>query len=182
MFNRAGKKMSVRNAMMSSRRAAAFFCAATLMYLSLACSYLPGTTGFSLDAEARREAEKFWATQITKCGDSYYRKEVLKKNNYVLYYQMKNPTVEVTSQPVSEADRLNGIEWKGSTAFRPEASRTWGTEKKAWFDWQRGPGGVPELSHGMKKVKGAWSVDTERYWAREETSRYEPVDCSQIPQ
>jgi hypothetical protein len=33
----------------------------------------------------------------------------------------------------------------------------------------------------MKKMKGAWSIDTERYWAREETSRYEPVDCSQIP-
>lgn len=174
--------MAKTNATMIPVKAVAILCATTLTYLSLACSSSPGMAGSSLDAEARREAEKFWGTQITKCGDSYYRKEVLKKNDYVLYYQMKNPTVGVTSQPVSEADRLNGIEWKGSTAFRPEASRIWGTEKKGWFDWQRGPGGVPELSHGMKKMKGTWSVDTERYWAREETSRYEPVDCSQIPQ
>jgi uncharacterized membrane protein len=61
--------MTARNATMIPMKTAAALCAATLTYLSLACSFLPGTTGSSLDAEARREAEKFWATQITKCGD-----------------------------------------------------------------------------------------------------------------
>lgn len=153
-----------------------------LACLSSACASLPSTGGTSADAEARREAEKFWATQITKCGDSYYRKEVLKKDDYVLYYQMKNPVVVVTPVKVTEADRLNGIEWKGSTTLRPEASRTWGTEKGAWYEWKTGPGGVPELTNGMRKVNGVWTVNTERHWAREQTSRYVPVDCSKIPQ
>ncbi len=165
------------------RKTAAFICAAVLTYLTLACSYLPGTGGSSVDAEARREAEKFWATQITKCGDSYYRKEALiKKDGHVIYYQMKDPKVEVLPQPVSEADRLNGTEWKGSTAFIPVASRIWNTERKGWSDWQKGAGGVPDLNYGMNKVRGAWNVNTKRDWTREETSKYEPVDCSQIPQ
>ncbi|MCA1617781.1 MAG: hypothetical protein LC795_00395 [Acidobacteria bacterium] len=173
-------KMDITNI---PRKAAASLCAAVLTYLTLACSSLPGAGGSSVDAEARREAEKFWATQITKCGDSYYRKEVLiKKDGYVIYYQMKDPKVEVLPQPVSEADRLNGVEWKGSTAFIPTASRIWSTEKKAWSEWGKGAWGVPELNYGMKKAKGAWSVNTKRDWTREETSKYEPVDCSQIPQ
>jgi hypothetical protein len=164
-------------------KAAAFLCAATLMCLSLACSYLTGTGGSSLDAEARREAEKFWEAQISKCGDSYYRKEkLIKKDDYVIYYQMKDPKVQVLPQPMSEADRLNGIEWKGSTAFIPAASRIWNTEKKGWSDWGKGAWGVPDLNYGMNKAKGAWNVNTKRDWTREETSRYEPVDCSQIPQ
>ncbi|HEV2859473.1 MAG TPA: hypothetical protein VGX48_00545 [Pyrinomonadaceae bacterium] len=165
------------------RKAAAFICLAVLTYLTLACYSLTGAGGSSVDAEARREAEKFWATQITKCGDSYYRKEVLiKKDGYVIYYQMKDPKVEVLSQPVSEADRLNGIGWKGSTAFIPKASRIWGTDKKGWYDWEKGARGVPDLNYGMGKMKGVWNVNTKRHWTREETSRYEPVDCSQIPQ
>jgi hypothetical protein len=175
--------MDKRNATMTSIKAAAFLSAATLAYLSLACSSLTGAGGSSLDSEARREAEKFWAAQVTKCGDSYYRKEALiKKDGYVIYYQMKDPKVEVLPQPVSEADRLNGIEWKGSTAFVPGASRTWNTERKSWSDWGKGAWGVPELNYGMGKAKGEWSVNTKRDWTREETSRYEPVDCSQLPQ
>jgi hypothetical protein len=175
--------MAKRNAMTILIRAAALLCAATLTYLSFACSSLTGAGGSSLNAEARREAEKFWAAQITKCGDSYYRKEVLiKKDGYVIYYQMKGPKVEVLPQPMSEADRLNGIEWKGSTAFVPAASRIWNTDKKGWSDWGKGAWGVPDLNYGMNKVKGAWNVNTKRDWTREETSRYEPVDCSQIPQ
>jgi len=118
-----------------------------------------------------------------KCVDSYYRKEeLIKKGDYVIYYQMKDPKVEVLPQLVSEADRLNGIEWKGSTAFVPAASRTWSTEKKGWSEWLKGAMAVPELNYGMGKAKGEWSVNTKRDWTREETSRYEPVDCSQLPQ
>jgi hypothetical protein len=175
--------MAKRNATMIPIKAAAFLCAAMLTYLSLACSSLSGMIGSSPDVEARREAEKFWATQITKCGDFYYRKEVLiKKDDYVIYYQMKDPKVEVLPQPVLEADRLNGIEWKGSTAFIPEASRIWNTEKKGWLEWGKGAWGVPELNYGMNKAKGAWNVNTKRDWTREETSKYEPIDCSKIPQ
>lgn len=175
--------MNKRNVTTIPIRATAFLCTAILTFLSLACSSLTGAGGSSPDAEARREAEKFWATQITKCGDSYYRKELLiKKDDYVIYYQMKDPKVEVLAQPVSEADRLNGIEWKGSTAFIPAASRIWNTERKGWSDWGKGAWGVPDLNYGMNKTKGAWNVNTKRDWTREETSKYEPVDCSQIPQ
>jgi hypothetical protein len=134
-------------------------------------------------SEAKKEAEKFWATQITKCGDSYYRKEVLpKKDDYVILYEMKDPTVLVEPHKLSEADHLNGVEWDGTTTFSPKASRVWGQDRGSWFEWKKGMGDVPELIYPIKKVNGQWSVDTKRTWSREETSKYVPIDCSRILQ
>jgi hypothetical protein len=160
-----------------------FIVAVFLVTLFLsACSTGVMSTAGSSNNEAKREAEKFWATQITKCGESYYRKEVLpKKGDYVLIYEMKDPTVLVEPHKLSEADRLNGVEWDGTTTFSPKASRVWGQDSGTWFEWKKGMGDVPELTYPMKKVKGQWSVDTKRTWSREETSKYVPVDCSQIP-
>lgn len=141
-----------------------------------------GSAVSSTKSEAQKEAEKFWSTQITKCGESYYRKEVLpKKDNYVLLYEMKDPTILAETHKLTEADRLNGLEWDGTTTFSPKASRVWAQDPGSWYEWKKGMGNVPELTYPMKKVKGQWSVDTKRMWAREETSKYVPVDCSQIP-
>src|SRR3712207_3820877 len=93
-------------------REIAFLCALILSPLSLACSSFTKAPGSPIDAEAQREAEKFWATQVTKCGDSYYRKEIRpKKDNYILYFKMKDPEIVVRPNKVSKADRLNSIEW-----------------------------------------------------------------------
>jgi hypothetical protein len=158
-------------------------CAVALACLSLACTSLPGGIITSAEAEAQREAEKFWATQVTKCGESYYRKEVLpKKGDYVLLYEMKEPTVLAEPRKLSDADRLNGIEWEGRTVFSPKSSRVWAQDPGSWYEWKKGMGNVPELSYPMRKVNGQWAVDTKRHWTREETSKYVPVDCSQIPE
>jgi hypothetical protein len=157
--------------------------AALLVLLSAACSTRLGSTDSPLDVEAKGEAEKFWATQITKCGDFHYRKQILpEKDNYVLYFQMRNAGVVVSPNKVTEADRLNGIEWKGETSFRPEASRVWGTEKGAWYEWKPGMGNVPDLSYGMRKVNGKWAVNTEKSYVARGIIKYEPPKCSEIPQ
>lgn len=161
--------------------------AALIMALLVASSLSMCSAGAIFDAgsgnsEAKRQAEKFWASQVTKCGDSYYRKEVLpKKGDYVLLYEMKEPTVLAEPSKLSDADRLNGIEWDGRTIFSPKSSRVWGQDPGTWYEWKKGMGNVPELSYPMKKAGGQWSVDTKRHWTREETSKYVPVDCSQIP-
>lgn len=153
-------------------REIAFLCTLTLSSLSLACSSLTKPPGSPTDAEAQREAEKFWPTQVTKCGDSYYRKEILpKKDNYVIYFQMRDPEIVITPNKVSEADRFNGVEWKGETSFRPKASHVWGTEKAAWYEWKPGMGNVPDLSYGMRKVSGQWKVNTEKSYISEGVTR-----------
>jgi hypothetical protein len=158
---------------------AIIFTCMTLM----ACGGDFGSAASLAKTEAQQEAEKFWATQVTKCGESYYRKEVLpKKGDYVLLYEMKEPTVLAEPRKLSDADRLNGIEWEGRTVFSPKSSRVWGQDPGTWYEWKKGMGNVPELSYPMKKVNGKWSVDTKRHWSREETSKYVPVDCAQIPQ
>jgi hypothetical protein len=147
-----------------------------------ACGGDFGSSASSAETEAQKEAEKFWATQVTKCEESYYRKEVLpKKGDYVLLYEMKEPTVLAEPRKLSDADRLNGVEWEGRTVFSPKSSRVWGQDLGTWYEWKKGMGNVPELSYPMKKAGGKWTVDTKRHWSREETSKYVPVDCSQIP-
>lgn len=148
-----------------------------------ACGGNFGSATSSAESEAQKEAEKFWATQVTKCGESYYRKEVLpKKSDYVLLYEMKEPTILAQPRRLSDADRLNGVEWEGTTTFSPKSSRVWGQDPGTWYEWKKGMGNVPELSYPMKKAGGKWTVDTKRHWSREETSKYVPVDCSKIPQ
>src|SRR5438874_2383965 len=64
-----------------------------------------GSSVSSTKSEAQKEAERFWSTQITKCGESYYRKEVLpKKDDYVLLYEMKDPTVLAEPHKLTQAD------------------------------------------------------------------------------
>lgn len=150
--------------------------------LHTACGGEFGSAASLAKTEAQKEAEKFWATQVTKCGESYYRKEVLpKKGDYVLLYEMKEPAVLAEPRKLSDADNLNGIEWEGRTVFSPKSSRVWAQDPGTWYEWKKGMGNVPELSYPMKKMNGQWSVDTKRHWTREETSKYVPVDCSQIP-
>lgn len=176
-------KKRIRSANYLGRGGAISLLVVLVCSLTLTCSIKRGTpAGSSIDAEAREEAEEFWNSQITKCDDSYYRKQVLvKKDNYEVYYQMKEPSVKVLPIKLTEADQLNGIEWRGTIAFQPKASRVWSSERKMWTEWLKGSMEVPELSYSMQKANGRWSVNTKRDWTLEQTSKYVPIDCSKIP-
>lgn len=146
-----------------------------------ACSSTHVLTRSSVNDEAREEAEKFWFSQITKCGDSYYR-EIQYKSKDVVFYEYKEPSVHVASATVTEADRMNGIEWQGRISLEAKLSRIWGSDLGHWQQWSNGLGDTRDNSYHMKKVKGQWSINTDRGKIFEEVSQYVPVDCSKIPQ
>lgn len=146
-----------------------------------ACTAARGPSASPLNAEAQQQAEAFWNSQLTKCGDSFYRKLQLKDGG-IQYYEYKEPSVRLAPQQVTEADRLNGIEWQGLIFLQTKASRVWGTALGHWEQWADGTGRTGDNSYPMKKVNGRWSVDTNRGGVFEETSKYVPVDCSKIPQ
>lgn len=159
-----------------------------LIYLCLlflaACSFRPGTNGLftsDINEEARKEAEKFWATQITKCGDSYYRRREIKDNGSE-YFELKEPIVKVAPSQITEADRLNGLEWRGTTSLQLKVSREWDPTSHRWTPWANGGLEAGDLSYPMKKVSGEWSINTKRGGIFDEVLRYAPVDCSKIPQ
>ena len=145
----------------------------TLFCASCSSSSLPPDA----DAEAQKQAQQFVEAQLTKCGDSYYG--VRKLANDSGLYQFKNPKVSVKSQELTQADKLNGIEWKGSSTFSAETWRLYDVTGK-WGPWRQG---FTSLGIGlgvtMYKHKGQWKFGSD---GNLKPNSYEKVDCSKLPQ
>jgi hypothetical protein len=146
----------------------------------LACS--AGKMGLaprSIDDEAKAEADKFWATQITKCGDDYYRKLEFFKGGES-WYELKDPSVRISAARVSDADRLNGLEWHGNIYLETKTSRTWQLGANKWDESENGVNRGDGFYYRMEKSKGQWHIDLSRF-PYDTVSRYVPVDCSKLP-
>lgn len=151
-----------------------------LMFLVTACLWACSNTKLapaSIDDEAKAEAEKFWATQITKCGDDYYRKLELNKGGES-WYELKEPSVRISAALVSDADRLNGLEWHGNIYLETKVSRTW--ESDRWSAWENGVNRGDGFYYHMEKAKGNWNINMSRY-PYDMVSHYVAVDCSKVP-
>lgn len=172
--------MSVNTSAVLTNCATALLVSLICLCLS-ACSTGGGPAASYLSAEAQQQAEAFWQAQLTRCGDSFYRKLELKDGG-VEFYEFKEPKVRLAPWRVTDADRLNGIEWHGLIFLEPKVSRVWGTSLGRWEQWANGQGGTSDNSYPMKKTKGQWSINTNRGEIFEETSKYAPVDCAKIPQ
>ena len=129
----------------------------------------------SLDREARNKAAAFWGTLVTDCGGSSY----LAARGYegiTAIVEMKG-AVNVVLKPeeLSEADKLNGVEWRGhSIMSRPRLSRVRNFDEVLdesngpqaqlrpkvvtpgkWGPWQ--DYGSQEASLSLEKRSGTWS-------------------------
>lgn len=144
-----------------------------LLLLLLSCS--PKTKS-SLDIEAENEAQKWWDATVTQCGEDYYARgewieELLpmkftKKSGL---FQLKNANffVENLSARITEADRLNGVEWTGEINVLASSHRQYDEEKKAWGLWSDGPPkfmnplqgkATPIFSNFLEKSNGQWKL------------------------
>src|SRR5947208_410767 len=67
----------------------------------------------SMEAEAKGQLKKYLDRHLTTCGDSW----VVEKSNGMDgngIFQYKNPSITILRVGnISEADRLNGVEWSG---------------------------------------------------------------------
>jgi hypothetical protein len=152
----------------------------SLLLTFSACAGKPGTAGSPADAEAREQAEKFWFSQITRCGDSYYRVREFKSGGKE-FFEIKDPKVRLAPRKVTDADRLNGVEWDGKAVLEAKAVRAWGPTLGHWEAWGNGVWRMSDYQYPMKKVNGQWSVDTRLGGVFDEVAHYAPADCSKIP-
>jgi len=78
----------------------------------------------STDLEAAKVALDLW--KPTKIGKSYYLFYYLYQANYETkaIFELRGPMIYVRPQEISEADKLNGLEWKGRVNFASEATRS----------------------------------------------------------
>lgn len=166
----------------------------TISFCSSSCSQ-DGQSGVQKEAEARAKA--WWDASVAKCGDAYYTRvkwsdlvmgQLVRKDEL---YQLKNASYYVKETPISEATKLNGVEWQGRIIFVATAYRKRSPDDSEWSAWLEG---VPPsqsdfatmveahslLDKGFNKVKGQWSIGEDGKDIDGKSTHTKP-NCSEIP-
>jgi len=131
------------------------------------------------DAEAKNQLQEFLTRQhASVCGDSYYIEKVGDMSG-VGIFQYRNASIVITRvEPVSEADRLNGIEWRGLLTLAYPAYRRFVDGQ--WTQWQNNPR-TAEYDFQVVKRSSGWSIDNHLNPTTNYSTRYQKVNCSQLP-
>lgn len=155
---------------------------AVVLRLSYAPSDAPRDDGDPLYLEAKEQSQKFWDSALVKCGDSYFGvltfagEDVPSQRRIV---QMREPEIIVTAAEgeVSQADKLNGVEFSGKTFISASASRSYNNGK--WGEWSERTLATPSgtTSTTVRKVKGRWQFGI----TKESRFRLTPTTCGTIP-
>lgn len=178
--------------------AIATFCVVLLFTLS--CG------GSAISKEARKKAQEWWDASVVKCGDDLYTKVARDginmgrafENKDQPLIQFKPVTVQIIEDPITDADKLNGIEWKGYAAIPLKLTfRYYDEREKKWSSWREGsviyaPNQLRDafntlagkkvdypLSIELRKEKGQWN-----YESNNGESKINPLakpDCADIP-
>jgi len=121
----------------------------------------------SLEKEAGKRAREHW--KLTTLGGSNYLCETTaatkpsqigSERASKTVYELRNIKVEVSPHSLSEADKLNGVEWRGSVHVGAEAFRRYspqpyngGNPDQTWSAWKSPP-------ETMFTRRGDYYVDT----------------------
>lgn len=146
--------------------------------------------GGPLQNEAAKTAKEHW--KMTEIGGSMY----LCVDGTV--YELRNPTIEVSAGDLTEADKLNDVEWRGSVRLNAEAHRTFASspadDDNAWSDWTScgtevnpaTPYQSDEAKNRMdtvaiRKVKGNWEVVPQAFYLHGLEGPFRKVESSDLP-
>lgn len=130
-----------------------------------------GTTKSGIEAEAQQEAEKYWGSLLTKCAGAIYGKDNRQAVDQV--YEFRDTSIRVKSRTLSDADRMNGIEWSGNAYLDSKTSRVLTGDK--WGPWR--DGSIYLNSEKMEKVHGRWKFGV----SADARPPLKTFDCSDLP-
>jgi hypothetical protein len=124
-----------------------------------------------LDQEAVALAEKGSLETWTQVGDSWFT-WFRQYTNDSVFIQIKTVTHDVTPERLSEADTLNGLQWKGEVAFNYRVYRAYYEQVKGspqvpqWGPWgDRQPevsGPLFPSNYKFTKKNGQWTLVSYR--------------------
>ncbi len=138
-------------------------CFITAVALISSCS-------MGLDREALKKGKNYFSGRVLKCGSRYF----------VMGYsitELDGFKYEINSIKLTEADRRNGIEWRGSIGFKAKLYRPlrnnsqwggWETWNDNLYGFGIGPNGIKALSVTAIKKDGRWYVG-ENPWANDKS-------------
>lgn len=143
-----------------------------------------------LRREAEAEAQKWFESTVVKCGDEYYISLIAARfvnispsSDSLELYQLKNPHLRIREDeaPRTDADRLNGVEWKGHVFIDTSAYRHYLSDGQ-WSDWNDGTPAISWIDIDSNE-SGAIRAYIEKRNGKWETSSVgiEKPDCSKIP-
>jgi len=115
----------------------------------LACSTQAGES--NINKEASKVASTVIDQMLTKCGEYYIRTD---ENGGV--YEFKNAKFKAVPN-YTEADKLNGFEWKGWIGMDCLAFRGGSTQTGKWNPWSL-CNGASMVNVEMAKKNGQWVI------------------------
>jgi hypothetical protein len=161
--------------------------------------------------EAKEQAEQFFYSLLTKCGDSYYVQDIShvyppsppRQNPLVqqiddvgiMTLELKNPQIEIEPDGPTNADKLNGIEWQGiarlnasSRAHFQKKSPQLTSHHAGWSEWQEEIMVAPWIGSAfpreiqIQKKNGQWSIENHgTFYIQKSLKNLKPVACNAIP-
>ncbi len=72
--------------------------------------------------------------------------------------------------PISEAEKLNGIEWKGRVQVNWKLRSSYSSTRKTWSEWSDGS----SYSMSAQKKKGKWDIHVL-------SANAAPMTCAEVP-
>lgn len=141
----------------------------TLLLLVAGCSR-------PMENDAVNLAREHW--KLTQLGASYYLCEIMGASKTV--FELRDIKIAASTSTLSEADKLNGVEWGGQVHLEAGAFRSYnGDPGKTWTEWlsplQAPMGYVDTLV--VQKIKGKWDVSE----LRPSNVTFKQVDQSDLP-
>ena len=120
--------------------------------------------------EGQREAEKFWKPYAPTCSGITYMKSG--KQGYI---EMNGFRITAEYDPITQADRLNGIEAKGTSRIKSDTYRSFYDSK--WHEWKNGsPTNLGRVAH-FQRFKGQWKFEGGAYFNEFALT----MNCSEVP-
>lgn len=148
------------------------------------------TTRSTPNSEAESKAGEYLERTVTRCGDGEYTIARWGEKFYGNLVQqsalleLKNPSPVVKETPLTPADKLNGIEWRGTLDVSAAAHRQYDENVGRWSEWRDGVPQHPKVARSLiglpdgefYKKNGRWSIDNMN-----ELFAERKPDCSKIP-
>jgi len=141
------------------------------LFLFACCAYAG-----ALDDEAKKAIFDYYKRRhaLTLCGDSAYISTL--SGGKLRIWQGKKFSIKLQPEEASDADHLNGIEWKGSGEITAKVNRVF-LQDAGWTPWS------PDQDHMkldvvLTKKQGKWSVKMSG--AVSEPAINQPMGCQQI--
>jgi hypothetical protein len=155
----------------------------------------PGWFSGGMEKEAENAAMQELGKYVVKCGEDEYNIRIKDRNKQLIFEQYKTALIYI-NETTTEADRLNGFEWKGGVNLKLDvAYRRFGPNWSAWepLDVNNPPTGLYAIKLGsesgrfglyvsVEKRKGSqWKATLDNPSASVLSCEYEPITCSDVP-